>query len=161
MLETSTVLGSSRRYLSFHVHGQRSPTLECISVLENARIRFLEIPSAPSSPFSRMDNREAWANRDKFGLCRIISEGGNNREDDAISWVGNDTRSLNRGKFGLCRITSEMRLRRIEKRMVLELEMTYKNVARDLEVTRRNVKRKSSVSLINLESFEKWNVVES
>lgn len=39
--------------------------------------------------------------------------------------------------------------------MVLELEMTYKNVARDLEVTRRNVKRKSSVSLINLESFEK------
>lgn len=85
-----------------------------------------------------MDNRQACANRDKSRLRRIISgeEIAKDREDV-------ETWGLNRGKFGLCRFISETRLWRVEKRMVLELEMTYKNMARDLEVTRRNVKRKS------------------
>lgn len=131
LLETSTVLGSSRRYLSFHVHGQRSPTLECIS-------KTLGYASSRSYPFSRMDNRQACANRDKSRLRRIISgeEIAKDREDV-------ETWGLNRGKFGLCRFISKTRLWRVEKRMVFELEMTYKNMARDLKVTRRNVKRKS------------------
>lgn len=133
LLETSTVLGSRRRYLSFTAKDRRlSSASRSSKTLGYASSR----SHRPPRPHF-LGWITAKLGRIAITLVYVISEEeiARNREDDVISWVRNDTLKpfLNRGKFGLRRIASEMRLRRIEKRMVLELETTYKNMVHDLK----------------------------